>query len=94
MPHAIDLAVEDARWETAIPGLEALVTRAVEAGLAVADHRGHQVVAQVGQVPINGRARAFQVLLEPLNCDRIPGRSENPVQRVDAFDTFHVGRVW
>lgn len=36
MPHAIDLAVEDARWETAIPGLEALVTRAVEAGLAVA----------------------------------------------------------
>ena len=36
MPHAIDLAVEDERWETAIPGLEALVTRAVEAGLAIA----------------------------------------------------------
>ena len=36
MPHEIDLAIEDARWETAIPGLEALVTRAVEAGLAVA----------------------------------------------------------
>ncbi|WP_457104069.1 rRNA maturation RNase YbeY [Methylobacterium sp. P5_C11] len=36
MPHEIDLAVEDARWEMAIPDLEALVTRAVEAGLAIA----------------------------------------------------------
>jgi probable rRNA maturation factor len=36
MSHEIDLAIEDARWETAIPGLEALVARAVEAGLAVA----------------------------------------------------------
>lgn len=39
MPHEIDLAVEDARWETAVPDLEALVTRAVEAGLAVAPER-------------------------------------------------------
>ncbi|AIQ88557.1 putative rRNA maturation factor [Methylobacterium fujisawaense] len=39
MPHAIDLAVEDARWETAIPDLEAWVTRAVEAGLAIAPDR-------------------------------------------------------
>ncbi|MCJ2062858.1 rRNA maturation RNase YbeY [Methylobacterium sp. J-088] len=36
MPHEIDLAVEDERWETAIPDLQALVTRAVEAGLAIA----------------------------------------------------------
>ncbi len=35
MPHEIDLAVEDERWETAIPDLEALVIRAVEAGLAI-----------------------------------------------------------
>jgi len=34
--HAIDLAVEDDRWETAIPDLESLVVRAVEAGLAAA----------------------------------------------------------
>jgi hypothetical protein len=39
MPHEIDLAVEDARWETAIPGLEALVARAVEAGLAIAPEK-------------------------------------------------------
>jgi probable rRNA maturation factor len=39
MPHEIDLAVEDARWETAIADLEALVTRAVEAGLAVAPEK-------------------------------------------------------
>jgi probable rRNA maturation factor len=37
--HAVDLAVEDGRWETAIRGLEDLVTRAVEAGLAVAPER-------------------------------------------------------
>ena len=36
MPHEIDVAIEDERWETAIPGLESLVTRAVEAGLAIA----------------------------------------------------------
>ncbi|MGU3667106.1 rRNA maturation RNase YbeY [Methylobacterium sp. A49B] len=35
MPHEIDLAVEDERWETAIPDLESLVIRAVEAGLAI-----------------------------------------------------------
>jgi probable rRNA maturation factor len=34
--HDIDLAVEDERWETAIPDLESLVIRAVEAGLAAA----------------------------------------------------------
>ncbi len=34
--HAIDLAVEDDRWEAAIPNLESLVVRAVEAGLAAA----------------------------------------------------------
>jgi probable rRNA maturation factor len=39
MPHEIDLAVEDARWETAIADLEPLVTRAVEAGLAVAPEK-------------------------------------------------------
>ncbi len=32
----IDVAVEDPRWETVVPDLEAFVTRAVEAGLAVA----------------------------------------------------------
>ncbi len=37
--HSIDLAVEDERWETAVPDLELLVTRAVEAGLAVAPER-------------------------------------------------------
>jgi probable rRNA maturation factor len=39
MPHEIDLAVEDSRWETAIPSLEALVARAVEAGLAIAPEK-------------------------------------------------------
>jgi len=34
--HDIDIAVEDDRWETAIPELESLVSRAVEAGLAIA----------------------------------------------------------
>ena len=34
--NAIDLAVEDDRWEAAIPDLEMLVTRAVEAALAAA----------------------------------------------------------
>ncbi len=34
--HEIDLAVEDGRWEEAIPELESLVIRAVEAGLAIA----------------------------------------------------------
>jgi probable rRNA maturation factor len=45
MPHEIDLAVEDARWETEIPGLEALVARAVEAGLAIAPERPDGPVA-------------------------------------------------
>ena len=36
LQHVVDLSVEDARWESAVPGLEALVTRAVEAGLTVA----------------------------------------------------------
>ncbi|MBP1183193.1 putative rRNA maturation factor [Methylobacterium sp. PvR107] len=45
MPHEIDLAVEDARWETAIPGLEALVARAVEAGLAIAPEKPDGPVA-------------------------------------------------
>ncbi len=35
----IDLAVEDGRWENAVPALETLVTRAVEAGLAIAPGR-------------------------------------------------------
>ena len=35
-PHDIDVAIEDDRWEAAIPELESLVTRAVEAGLAAA----------------------------------------------------------
>ncbi|MGH1572631.1 rRNA maturation RNase YbeY [Methylobacterium sp. P31] len=39
MPNEIDLAVEDTRWETAVPGLESLVTRAVEAGLAIAPEK-------------------------------------------------------
>ncbi|SFL81081.1 rRNA maturation RNase YbeY [Methylobacterium pseudosasicola] len=39
MPHDIDIAVEDDRWETAIPELESLVIRAVEAGLAAAPER-------------------------------------------------------
>ena len=34
--YEIDVAVEDERWESAIPGLDAHVRRAVEAGLAVA----------------------------------------------------------
>ncbi|WP_375462468.1 rRNA maturation RNase YbeY [uncultured Methylobacterium sp.] len=34
--HAIDLAIDDPRWESAIPDLEAFVVRAVEAGLAAA----------------------------------------------------------
>ncbi|KQO96229.1 rRNA maturation factor [Methylobacterium sp. Leaf92] len=33
--NEIDIAVEDARWEQAIPELEALTLRAVEAGLAI-----------------------------------------------------------
>jgi probable rRNA maturation factor len=45
MPHEIDLAVEDARWETEIPGLEALVARAVEAGLAIAPEKPDGPVA-------------------------------------------------
>jgi len=32
----IDIAVEDERWEAAVPDLEAFVLRAVEAGLAIA----------------------------------------------------------
>lgn len=34
--HAIDVAVEDERWHSAAPDLEAFVARAVEAALAVA----------------------------------------------------------
>ena len=45
MPHEIDLAVEDARWGTEIPGLEALVARAVEAGLAIAPEKPDGPVA-------------------------------------------------
>lgn len=37
--HDIDLAVEDDRWDGAIPDLESLVIRAVEAGLAIAPER-------------------------------------------------------
>ena len=33
--NEIDIAVEDERWEGAVPDLEAFVTRAVEAGLAI-----------------------------------------------------------
>ena len=36
MPHAIDVAIEDARWEDALPDLESFVIRAVAAGLAAA----------------------------------------------------------
>ena len=34
MPNEIDVAIEDARWDDAVPELEAWVIRAVEAGLA------------------------------------------------------------
>lgn len=34
--HAIDLAIDDARWESAVPDLEALAVRAVAAALAAA----------------------------------------------------------
>lgn len=34
--HEIDIAVEDERWDAAVPELESLVLRAVEAGLAIA----------------------------------------------------------
>ncbi|KAF1857788.1 hypothetical protein Lal_00041209 [Lupinus albus] len=37
--HDIDLAVEDESWEEAIPDLESLVIRAVEAGLAIAPEK-------------------------------------------------------
>jgi len=37
--HDIDLAVEDDRWDNAIPDLESLVLRAVEAGLAIAPEK-------------------------------------------------------
>ncbi|MFC6790465.1 rRNA maturation RNase YbeY [Methylobacterium komagatae] len=37
--HDIDLAVEDDRWDEAIPDLESLVIRAVEAGLAIAPEK-------------------------------------------------------
>ncbi|WP_375456108.1 rRNA maturation RNase YbeY [uncultured Methylobacterium sp.] len=36
MRRAIEVAIEDDRWSEAVPDLEALVIRAVEAGLAVA----------------------------------------------------------
>jgi probable rRNA maturation factor len=35
----VDLAIEDERWDHAVPDLESLVTRAVVAGLAVAPER-------------------------------------------------------
>ncbi|AWN36680.1 rRNA maturation RNase YbeY [Methylobacterium radiodurans] len=35
----IDVAVDDVRWEAALPDLEALVIRAVEAGIAAAPER-------------------------------------------------------
>ncbi|MCJ2013812.1 rRNA maturation RNase YbeY [Methylobacterium sp. J-076] len=37
--HDIDIAVEDERWTGAVPDLESLVIRAVEAGLAIAPAR-------------------------------------------------------
>lgn len=37
--HEIDVAVEDDRWDKAVPDLESLVIRAVEAGLALAPDR-------------------------------------------------------
>ncbi len=36
MTNAIDLSIEDDRWEAALPALETLVVRAVEAALAAA----------------------------------------------------------
>ena len=38
--NEIDIAVEDARWEQAVPDLEAFATRAVEAGLAILPDSG------------------------------------------------------
>ena len=61
MPHAIDLAVEDARWETAIPDLEARVTRAVEAGLAIAPDR--QPVQPAVPTPLGDVVLAYETLV-------------------------------
>lgn len=38
--NEIDIAVEDARWEQAVPDLEAFATRAVEAGLVILPDSG------------------------------------------------------
>ena len=71
--------------------LEALALAVVvaESGLAVADHRRHQVVAQVGEVAVDGRARAFELLLQALHRHRVARTGEDAVQGVDAFDAFH-----
>ena len=60
-----------------------------EAGLAVADHRRHQRVAQEGQVAIDGGARAAQFLLQPRHRHRIARGLEDAVQGEDAFVAVH-----
>ena len=76
MPHEIDLAVEDARWETAIPGLEALVARAVEAGLAIAPEKpdGHVAVSvlQTDDAAVQDLNRTWRGKDKPTNVLSFP----------------------
>ena len=62
----------------------------LEAGLAVADHRRHQAVAEEGEVAVDGGARAAQLILQPRDGHRIARGLEEAVEGVDAFVAVHV----
>ena len=69
----------------------ALVRVVAEAGVAVADHRRHQGVAQEGKVAIDGRSRAAEFVLQARHGHRVARGAQDAVQGDDAFVAVHGG---
>lgn len=98
--HEIDIAVEDERWVEALPDLEALVARAVEAGLAALPD------SEAGPVEVSvlltddeevrslnrqwrGKDKPTNVLSFPAPAQPLPGGMARPLGDVVlAYDTL------
>ncbi|UMY18867.1 rRNA maturation RNase YbeY [Methylobacterium organophilum] len=81
--HEIDIAVEDARWDEAVPDLEAFVIRAVEAGLASLPEAGggpvEVSVLLADDAIVQGLNRTWRGKDKPTNVLSFPA-AEQPLQ--------------